>query len=124
MANECILVVERDVLARLVISNHLREAGFVVVEAATADDAWAFMAAEGVVDLVFAEIATRGVLGGLALAERAAARFMALPLLLTGDAMRPPPPGPWKFIAKPYAPERVTAAIAEALGLNKQKDKP
>lgn len=125
MAHECILVVEKDVLIRLEISNHLREAGFVVVEAANADDAWAFMTAEGVVDLVFAEIATPGVLDGLALAQLAAARFMALPFLLTGEASRPPPPpGPWRFIAKPYAPERVTAAITEALGLNKPKDEP
>jgi DNA-binding NtrC family response regulator len=124
MANECILVVEGDVLTRLGISNHLREAGFVVVEAANADDAWTFMTAEGVVDLVFAEVATSGVLGGLALAERAATRFMALPVVLTGDATHPPPPGPWKFIAKPYALDRVTAAIAEALGLNRQKDGP
>jgi DNA-binding NtrC family response regulator len=124
MANECILVVETDVLIRLAISNHLRETGFVVVEAASADDAWAFMSVEGVVDLVFAEIATPGVLDGLALAKLAAARFMALPFLLTGEAGRPPPPGPWTFVAKPYAPERVTAAIAEALGLNKPKDEP
>lgn len=124
MANECILVVEGDVLNRLRLSNHLREAGFVVVEAANADDAWAFMTAEGVVDLVFAEIATSDALDGLALAERASARFMALPLLLTGEATRSPPPGPWKFIAKPYALEHLTATIAEALGLNKQKDGP
>jgi len=124
MANECILVVEKDVLIRLEISNHLREAGFVVVEAASADDAWAFMTAEGVVDLVFTEIATPGVLDGLALAQLASARFMALPLLLTGEATRPPPPGPWTFIAKPYAPRRVKTVIVEALGLNKKRDEP
>jgi two-component system, response regulator PdtaR len=124
MANERILVVEGDVLIRLAISNHLREAGFVVIEAANADAAWAFMTAEGIVDLIFAEIATPGVLDGLALAQLAATRFMALPLLVTGEATRPPPPGPWTFIAKPYALEGVTAAIKEALGLNKEKDGP
>jgi DNA-binding NtrC family response regulator len=69
MANGCILVVERDALIRLEISDHLREAGVVVVEAASAAA------------------------------------------------------GLWTFIAKPYAPERVTTAIAEALGL-RQKDEP
>ena len=123
MANERILVVEGDVLIRLAISNHLRKTGFVVIEAASADDAWAFMSVEGVVDLVFAEIATPGALDGPALARAVAARFIALPVLLTGDAARGPP-DPWTFIAKPYDFERVATAISEALGLHKPKDDP
>ena len=124
MANDHVLVVESDVLTRVQVSNHLRETGFVVIEAASADDAWAFMSVEGVVDLVFAEIATPGALDGLALARAVATRFIALPVLLTGDAADAPPPGPWSFIAKPYALERVETAISEALGLIDRKDEP
>ncbi len=123
MANERILLVEGDVLLRLELSNSLREAGFVVIEAASADDAWTYLEAEGAVDLVFCEAAPRGALDGATLARRIAERFIALPVLLAAEADRAPQ-WAWTFIGKPYAIERVKAAISEALGLNKPKDEP
>jgi DNA-binding NtrC family response regulator len=124
MANEKILVVEGDVLIRLGISHYLREAGFTVIEAASADDAWAYLTAEGSVDLVFSEIATQGALDGVALARSIEANFIALPIILTAGQDRAPPPGGWTFLAKPYAFERAAAAISEALGFEKPKDIP
>lgn len=124
MAHERILVVEGDVLIRLGISHYLREAGFTVIEAASADDAWTYLTAEGSVDLVFSEIATQGALDGVALARSVQANFVALPVILTADQERAPPPGFWTFLAKPYAFERAAAAISDALGLEKPKDVP
>ncbi len=124
MANERILLVEGDVLLRLELSNSLREAGFVVIEASSADDAWIYLEAEGAVDLVLCESAPRGALDGATLARRIAERFIALPVLLTAEKDRAPPEGEWPFITKPYAIERVKAAIFKALGPNKPKDEP
>ena len=124
MANERILVVEGDVLIRLGISNSLREAGFIVIEAASADDAWTYLTAEGSVDLVFSEIGTQGALDGVALARSVHANFIALPVVLTADQDREPPPGPWIFLAKPYAFARAAAVVSQALGLAQPKDAP
>jgi CheY-like chemotaxis protein len=59
-----ILLVEDEVLVRVTVSDLLREAGFTVIEAATADIAWRFLEASEPVDLVFSDVESPGSLDG------------------------------------------------------------
>jgi two-component system, response regulator PdtaR len=63
-----ILVVEDEILIRLMTAEALREAGFGVVEAGTADEALAILKKNAPVDLVFADVRMPGTMDGIALA--------------------------------------------------------
>jgi CheY-like chemotaxis protein len=89
-ASPRILLVEDEVLVRVTISDLLRQAGFTVIKATTADIAWRFLKASGPVDLVFSDIETPGSLDGLQLARSIRARFPSL----AGDRGRPNAPAP------------------------------
>jgi DNA-binding response OmpR family regulator len=78
-----ILLVEDDVLQRIGVAEHLRQNGFSVVEAATADEAKAVLEAGVEVDLVFTDITMPAGIDGVALAQWAARRFAELPVMLT-----------------------------------------
>jgi CheY-like chemotaxis protein len=64
-----VLVVEDEVLIRLTVADYLRECGFHVLEAATADEAVRVLAAEVEVDIVFSDIQMPGSMDGFALAR-------------------------------------------------------
>jgi two-component system, response regulator PdtaR len=118
-----ILLIEDEVLVRVAISDHLREAGFTVVEAATADVAWRFLKASGSVDLVFTDIETPGSLDGLQLARSIRAQFPSLPVVLTSGSERAGTyEGLGVFVAKPYRFERIASIISDALNLERPGD--
>ena len=61
---ECILVVDDDVLVRMVIAGYLRECGFKVIEAVDADEAITVLEQPGVhVDVVFSDVEMPGMDG-------------------------------------------------------------
>ena len=66
----CILVVEDEVLIRLVIADELRAQGFSVVEAASADQALSYFQAGVQVDLVLSDIEMPGSMNGVGLIQR------------------------------------------------------
>ena len=59
-----VLVVEDEILIRFLISEHLRDVGFTVIEASNADDAAAVIQSESPVDLVFSDINMPGGMDG------------------------------------------------------------
>jgi CheY-like chemotaxis protein len=118
-----ILVVEDEVMTRISISDHLRQSGFTVIEAETADIAWQFLKASGSVDLVFADIETPGPLDGLQLARSIRAQFPTLPVVLTSGNERPRSyEGLGVFVAKPYRFEDIASIISDALNLERPGD--
>ncbi len=69
-APETILVVEDEVLIRLVISEYLRECGYKVHEAADANEAVAVLQSPDVsIDLVFSDVLMPGDMDGFGLAR-------------------------------------------------------
>jgi CheY-like chemotaxis protein len=67
---ETVLVVEDDVLVRLVIAGYLRECGYRVLEAASADEAVRLLArGEAHVDVVLTDVEMPGEMDGFALAH-------------------------------------------------------
>lgn len=111
-----VLVVEDEVLIRVALAEELRQAGYHVVEAATAEGALSYLETGSRVDLVFADIQLAGPSSGVDLAEHLAGRAAAPPVLLTSAL----PDGSlagrgFRFVPKPYRLEAVVALIAEIL---------
>ena len=116
----CILVAEDEVLVRAVVSAELRDTGFTVVEAANADEAWAYLNSGGPVDLVFSDVEMPGSMSGLELARRIRGRNVTLPIILTsGKGWPGGGEGLAAFIPKPYDIGRVISIVLATLGLSR-----
>src|SRR3546814_6125781 len=97
-----VLGAEDDTLVRSAIAEALRDAGFRVMEAASADEALAYLEAAERVDLVFSDIQMPGSLDGFGLARRLRGRHPELPIILTsGNAARPDDMDGALFLPKP-----------------------
>ena len=112
-----VLVVEDEVFVRLDIADALRNAGLIVVEAASADDAAAFVDAGQPLDALFTDVQLPGVLNGLSLARRVQVRHPDAAIVITsGDGMfRKEALGLGTFVPKPYEPLRVVRLINDLL---------
>ena len=111
-----ILLVEDDVLIRLVTADALRESGLAVIEAASADEALAYLGAGGPVDLLFTDIDMPGSLNGLDLARRLKLTNPALPVILTSGTFMTQNIHPvGLFVSKPYSLERAVTLVLEQL---------
>ena len=64
------MVVEPDVLVRMTIADYLRECGYRVVEAITAEEALNFLTAGVKVDTMLSAVKLQGAMDGFALAQR------------------------------------------------------
>jgi CheY-like chemotaxis protein len=110
-----VLVVEDEVLTRMIIADTLRETGFHVVEAGNAEEAMDYVRAGAPVDLVFADIDMPGAVNGVGLAHWLQARSPNVPVILTSGGAAKLPAAGAAFIAKPYGLDKVVALICDAL---------
>jgi CheY-like chemotaxis protein len=111
-----VLVVENDVLLRLVTASNLRDAGFEVIEAA--DSAEAIRILDCIpVDVLFSDIDMPGKMDGLALAQWVHQRRVDTRIILTSSGERPL--GGAKeyasFLPKPYAEKDVERLLRSVL---------
>lgn len=83
-----ILVVEDDVLVRTVVAAYLRECGFDVIEATSADEAIRVLQAEVRVDIVFSDVNMPGSMDGFGLAQWVRRERPWLKVILTSGAAR------------------------------------
>jgi CheY-like chemotaxis protein len=81
-----ILVVEDDVLVRNLVAAYLRECGFDVIEANSADEAIRVLQAEVPVDIVFSDIQMPGSMDGFGLAHWVRRERPWLKVILTSGA--------------------------------------
>jgi two-component system, response regulator PdtaR len=117
-AAKTILVVEDDVLIRLSIADDLMAAGFVVVQAASADEALKILHKPIDLNLVMTDIRMPGSLDGLALAGRVRTAWPELKIVvLSGDLPAAPPLDVADaFLHKPYDPSAILAVLKQLLG--------
>jgi DNA-binding response OmpR family regulator len=98
-----VLIVEDDVLLRLITASNLREAGFEVVEVANAAEAVIVLNSMAV-DAMLADVNMPGKMNGLALAKWVQSHGRNTKIILTSDAEQSS--GDAKeygyFLAKPY----------------------
>ncbi|KQY12452.1 hypothetical protein ASE23_27870 [Rhizobium sp. Root73] len=80
-----ILVVEDEILIRIMVADGLRDlGGTLVISAATADEAWDYLVAEdGQVDVVFTDHRMPGSLTGAQLASKVAEHYPDIPVIVT-----------------------------------------
>ncbi len=111
-----VLIVENDVLLRLVTASNLRDAGFEVIEAANCAEALRVLDRIPV-DVLFSDIDMPGNMDGLALAQWVHRSQADTRIVLTSGAARTP--GGVKeyasFLPKPYAEKDVERLLRSVL---------
>ena len=109
-----ILLVEDDVLVRMVAADVLEDAGFTVLESTNAEEALRLLETRPDVQVLFTDVNMPGALDGLGLAQTVHERSPGVGILIGSGRVRPDlgelPPGT-RFIAKPYAPAALTDAV-------------
>jgi CheY-like chemotaxis protein len=110
-----VVVVEDEILLRLLAVDTLTDAGFAVVEARHAAEALAHLEAEAeTVDVLFTDIQMPGEMDGLELAHHAFRHWPWIALMITSGgatAAAAAFPAGSRFFAKPYILEHIVAHI-------------
>ncbi len=95
----------------------LENAGFAVVEAASADDTRTILETDPTISALFTDIEMPGSMNGVELASRVAARWPHIRLVVTYGRVRlrnQETPDDGQFLAKPYYPDELLSAFAHA----------
>lgn len=117
-AGSTILVVEDDVLIRMLGTDILEEAGFEVLEASNADEAVEMLGKHPDVRLLFSDVEMPGSMDGVDLARLVHERWPAVRLLLTSGHYRlrdAAVPDDGRFIHKPWTPETLIGKVRALL---------
>jgi CheY-like chemotaxis protein len=118
---QTVLVVEDEVLIRMVIAEYLRDCGVKVIEAANADEAlMVLQQSELIINVVFTDIEMPGSMDGFALSRWVRRHRQRTEVILTGSPTRAAKAagdlceaGP--ALAKPYEPEVLLDRIRRLL---------
>jgi DNA-binding response OmpR family regulator len=114
-APSTIIVVEPDILVRMVIASYLRDCGYKVLEGVTAADVTTVLAAGHKIDVVLTEVQLRGKVDGFGLARWIREHYSDVDVILTTGAARAADQagclcedGP---LEKPYHPREIVRRI-------------
>jgi len=113
-----VLVVEDETIVRLGAVDMLTDAGFRVVEAASADEAITILEARHDVRVVVTDVQMPGSMDGLKLAATIRNRWPPIALVVTSGRIFARPedlPERGRFLQKPYSGSRLIEAINAAL---------
>jgi CheY-like chemotaxis protein len=103
-AGRSILVVEDEVLVRLLITDELRDAGLRVVEAGAALEALAYVRADPDIQVVFSDVRMPGPIDGLELMRRIRSEFPHIRIVLaSGHLLRGEFDDDVLLLPKPYS---------------------
>jgi DNA-binding response OmpR family regulator len=107
-----VMIVEPDVLVRMVVADYLRDCGYTVIEATAAKDVWTVLGSGHRLDVVVAEV---GAVDGFSLAKRVRQTHPDIDVILTHgisgaahESHELCKEGP---IKQPYEPKDVEARI-------------
>ena len=113
-----VLVVEDEGFVRLMAVDMLEDAGFEVIEAGTADEAWAILErSSNDVSVLFTDVDMPGSMNGFDLASRVAERWPHIRLVITSGRHWPQNedlPDDGQFVHKPYHVGQIVSAVANA----------
>jgi len=115
-----VLVVEDDVLVRMLACDILKDAGYDALEAVDAREALVLLEARPDIALLFTDVDMPGEIDGLGLARLTTLRWPDLPIIATSGArivqsVDLPPTG--RFLQKPYRPSSLIEAVEAAVPL-------
>jgi CheY-like chemotaxis protein len=112
-----ILVVDDEIFVRLLIADELREAGYHVIEAVSADEALAILRSEAMVDLVFSDVRMPGTMDGIALARTIRTEYPSIKVMLaSGHLASIHDVDHDGYFVKPYDIAQVLGAIQSRVG--------
>ncbi len=113
-----VLVVEDEVVVRALVAEEMRAAGLQVVEAGTADEAWAYLQAGGYADLLFSDVRMPGSMDGVELTRLVRLAYPCMKIVMTSGNMGPRNMGAFDgFMQKPYSFEQAVSVAGSLLGL-------
>lgn len=117
-----ILIVEDETLIRLAIADFLRDAGYRVLEAASAPEAQVIIGSGEPIELVFSDINMAGPMDGVELAEWLQQKHPGVKVVLTSgvahNARRAGRLPTVAFLTKPYEERAVLQLFASLLTLS------
>jgi CheY-like chemotaxis protein len=114
-----VLIVEDEVLLRWQAIAIAEDAGFDVVEAATADEAIAELERRTDIRVVFTDVQMPGSIDGLRLAHVVRTRWPPIQIIATSGRLRlrdDDLPAGSRYLAKPYAVDELAIALRELTG--------
>lgn len=116
-----VLVVEDEAVIRMLLAEWLEDAGFVVVEADSADAAIGAFAGRRDISAVVADLRMPGSIDGLGLASWMREHEPAVPIIITSGFGAHPDVGATnpaiaRVVAKPYVPSDVVGWVAVLVG--------
>jgi CheY-like chemotaxis protein len=125
---DVVLVVEDEILIRVVIADYLRSCGYRVIEAASADEAIVILQhTELEVDVVFSDIEMPGSMDGFELSKWLRANRPGVDVILAGSVARAAAAaaelcdsGP---VPKPYEPQMAADRIRQLMALRSARKK-
>lgn len=113
-ASLLVLIVDDEPLIRELAATVIAEAGFEVVQAASADEALGILSARKDVGLLFTDINMPGQMDGLALARLVHEHWPDIQLVLTsGRPLPEPAPQGGQFMAKPYSLDKLAETVTD-----------
>ena len=118
------LVVDDEPLILMDASDIISEAGYHVIEAATADQAFEFLRQHSALELLFTDVQTPGSMDGFDLAKQVAKRWSHIMIIVVSGAGMPKPgelPARASFISKPYSAEVVAKVLEERFPNDRSK---
>ena len=116
--SECLIVVEDEVMVRIVLADALRNAGYTVIEASTANEALEVLRSVGVdVRLVFSDVRMPGTMDGIGLAHAVRSEFPTIKIVLTsGNATDLDLVDHDGFFPKPHSATKIVRYVKTLLG--------
>lgn len=117
-ARTCILVVEDEILIRLMMSEGLRDEGYHVIETFNADEALVILET-AIPDVLVTDVRMPGSIDGLGLLRVVREKHSTLPVILTSGHLEPAEAvaeGATQFVAKPYTVETLVREVRISLG--------
>lgn len=111
-----VLIVEDEPLVRLCAVKMVEDAGYQVLEAATADEAIRILESRNDISLVFTDIQMPGSMDGLKLAHAVRHRWPPIRIIVTsgrGPIKASDLPKDGRFFAKPYDPAQIQGVLQE-----------
>jgi DNA-binding response OmpR family regulator len=114
-APSTILVVEPDILVRMVIASYLRDCGYNVLEGVSAADVMAVLGSGQKIDVVFSEVQLYGEVDGFGLARWIREQYTDVDVILTTGVRRAADKASGLCeegtLEKPYHPQEIVRRI-------------
>ena len=115
---KCVLLVEDELLIRMMLSDELRDAGYHVIEACDAAEAQVILESVDP-DLIISDVRMPGAVDGMGLLELIRKKFPTRPVIIVSGHLpetQALTEGATRFVAKPYKLESVVEMVQHELG--------